>query len=276
MAILVMRSQNGRAMASPLHAHARRCALAEIVHKGLRLTGATVATTESNEPRWSSRTQAFMWKASGVGLIAFSGWLTYATFVEVRRLTLTPPEVAGDLVVRDAADRLGHRASFRILLFTDEFRWRLNSFASLENGSARPQFTPEMKAVLNDAQEIICVGTSSEELPAGVSPDQGRRQEERRAARRAEQIAVWVRSALSKPIPVRKLNIGHHAPTGRTRDTSDQRRVVIILVLDHDNDTKIDEALRAAMSRESGRTPIFDSLLTQYSLASSRKFSWIP
>jgi hypothetical protein len=92
-----------------------------------------------------------------------------------------------------------------------------------------------MKAVLNSAQEIICVGASSEEVPEGLSLSSGRRWEERRAARRAERIAVWVREALSKPIPVRKLNVGHHAPTSRTRDTSDQRRVVIILVLERTN-----------------------------------------
>ena len=76
-----------------------------------------------------------------------------------------------------------------------------------------PHFTDEMKAVLDSAHEIICVGASSEELPGGVSFKAGRAQEEWRAARRADRIAVWVRQALSRPVPVRKLNIGHHAPT---------------------------------------------------------------
>lgn len=230
---------------------------------------------------WRSRLHAFSWRLSSVGLLVFSGWLAYATLDEVSRLTRvfppTPPEVTRDLIVRNAADLLGRRASFRILLFTDEFRWRLNSFDRLESESAQPLFTPEMKAVLNDAEEIVCVGASSEEIPVGVSFDQGRASEERRAARRAEQIAVWVRAALSKPIPVRKLNVGHHAPTGGTRDTSDQRRVVIILVLDHEDGTDIDQALRMAMARESLRAPIFDTLLTQYSLAAgSAAFTWVP
>jgi hypothetical protein len=221
-----------------------------------------------------------MWSFSSVGLLVFSGWLTYATFEDVRLLAYslppTPPEVARDVIVRDVADRLGRRASFRILLLTDEFRWRLNSFDALENGGSQPLFTTEMKAVLNDAKEIICIGTSSEEIPTGVSHGRGRTGEEWRAGRRAEQIAVWVRSALSKPLPVRKLNIGHHAPTGRTRNTSDQRRVVIILVLDQDDGTAIDEALRTAMSDEGLRTPIFRTLLTQYSLASNKTFTWVP
>jgi hypothetical protein len=241
-------------------------------------TGDTV--TYPPPRRWGSRLHAIAWTFSGVCLLVFSGWLVSATFADLSRgarmLHPTPPEVTRDLVVRDAPDLLGRRASFRILLFTDEFRWRLSSFETLENGSAEPRFTPEMKAVLNDAEEIICVGASSEEVPAGVPFDQGRIQEERRAARRADQIALWVRAALEKPVPVRKLNAGHHAATARPRDTSDQRRVVIILVLDHEEGTNIDQALRTAMSEESPRAPIFRTLLTQYSLASRPTFTWVP
>lgn len=230
--------------------------------------------------RWRSRNDAIAWSASALGFILFSGCLTYATVDEARRWLRAqaplPPEVARDVVVRDAADRVGRRASFRILLFTDEFRWRLSSVDAIERTSAGPLFTPEMKAVLDEAEEIICVGASSEEIPAGLSFGDGRAREERRAARRAEQIAVWVRAALSTPVPVRKLNAGHHAPTAGTRETSDQRRVVIILVLEHDEDTDIDEALRDAMLRERERTPIFDTLLTQYSLASRPAFTWLP
>jgi membrane protease subunit HflK len=59
-------------------------------------------------------------------------------------------------------------------------------------------------------------------------------------------------------------------------NVQDQRRVVIILVLDHDKDTNVDEALREAMLRESRRAPIFETLLTKYSLSSGEEFSWVP
>jgi len=207
--------------------------------------------------------------------------LGYFTFDEVRALTrplpATPPEVTRDVIVKSATDFLGRRASFRILLFSDEFRWRINSEDALLGEPGRPNFTAEMKAVLNDAREIICIGASSEEIPAGVSFAAGRLAEERRAGRRAEQIAKWVREGLSRPVPVRKLNVGHHAPTGTGgQDTSDQRRVVIVLVLDYDAYTNIDQALRAAMSRESARAPIFETLLTRYSLSSREEFVWVP
>jgi hypothetical protein len=225
------------------------------------------------------RGRGWAWSCSAIGLLTFTGGLLVATSNEVRLLARTvpptPPEISRDVLVRAVPDRAGNRASFRILLFSDEFRWRLNSFASLEQGRA-PEFSPEMKAVLSDAAEVIAVGASSEETLSGVSPEAARAAEERRAARRAEQTAAWVRSALTKPIPVRKLNIGHHVATGQPGDTSDQRRMVIILVLDHDDDTNLDESLRAAMAQERERTPLFDTLLTKYSLASGQSFSWVP
>ncbi len=241
-----------------------------------------VLTATDSEPlrrRWRSSADAWGWYGSGTALMIVAGVLAQLTASEVHRLSRVlppaPAEVTSDLVIRNVADDAGRRASFRILLFTDEFRWRLASYRQLADGAPGLHFSADMKKVLNDAEEVICVGTSSEELPRGVAATQGRRAEERRAGRRAEQIAVWVRSALTKPIPVRKLNVGHHAPTGRLGDTSDQRRVVIILVLDRDEHVNVDQALRAAMRAESGRAPVFDTLLTRYSLTGGPELSWV-
>jgi hypothetical protein len=214
-----------------------------------------------------------------IAWVIAGGWLAGATAGEVRQawyVVPTPPEVIKDVTVRNVQDDDGRAATFRIMLFSDEFRWRINSFDEVESvDGSRPQFTPEMKKVLNSAREIITVGASSEEIPPGTSFPEGRAKEEKRAARRAEKIAVWVREALNRPIPVRKLNVGHHAPTG-TDETSDQRRVVIILVLDQDEDTNIDQSLRTAMSSQAVRAPIFDALLTKYSLGGGDRFAWVP
>lgn len=211
-----------------------------------------------------------MWVIAG-------GYLAGSTAAEARRAWMVvprPPEVIKEVVIRNVKDDEGRKASFRIMLFSDEFRWRINSYDTTEAGK-RPQFTSEMKAVLNSAKEIIVVGASSEEIPPGVPYPQGRVKEEKRAARRAERIAVWVREALSNAIPVRKLNVGHHAPTG-SDDTSDQRRVVIILLLDHDEGANIDRSLRTAMAGESVRAPVFEALLTKYSLGNAESFTWVP
>jgi hypothetical protein len=231
------------------------------------------------------------WSVSGVALLGSISGLGYVTATELDYLSRahlpTPPEVKSDVVVSKVTDAVGRKASFRILLFTDEFRWRLSSFDSLDATPDRPMFTEDMKNVLASAEEIIAVGASSEELPAGMSLAEGRVMEERRAGRRAEQIAMWIREALSKPVSVRKLNVGYHAPTRpsgqatprRSRsieDTSDQRRVVIILVLEHEQGVNMDQALRAAMATESVRAPIFEALLTRYSLSAGQAFTWVP
>ena len=219
------------------------------------------------------------WRLSSVACAIAGIALLVASVVEamrvVRLVPPTPPEIAHDVMMKNAPDDAGRRATFRLMLFTDEFRWKLSSTASLENGLVEPEFTDAMKAVLDNAKEIICVGASSQELPAGVPLEQARAAEERRAARRAEQTAVWVRKALTRPIPIRKLNVGHHAPTARVSDTSDQRRMVIILVLERDDQTNLDQALRAAMERESTRAPILDALLKEYSLGGGTNFTWL-
>jgi hypothetical protein len=217
----------------------------------------------------------WLWWVSAAAFVAAGGVLIYATVTGLKAsLPPKPPEVVHDVVVRNVEDTKGRRASFRILLFSDEFRWRLSSHSALENGLAAPDFTPEMKAVLDSAREVICIGTSSEEISGAVPVKQGRTAEERRAARRADQIALWVRRAISKPIPVRKLNIGQHVRTGHARDTSDQRRVVIVLVLEHDEQADLDQSLRNAMIQESARAPVFETLLKDYSLSSPTGFTW--
>ena len=123
--------------------------------------------------QWRSPLHSVAWTTSTVGLALFSGWLVFVTTAEVSRAAQVPdapPQVVRDIVARDVEDLSGRRASFRILLFSDEFRWRLSSFEQVEQGSEQPFFSPEMKEVLSKAEEIICIGASSEEIPVGASP----------------------------------------------------------------------------------------------------------
>ena len=51
---------------------------------------------------------------------------------------------------------------------------------------------------------------------------------------------------------------------------------MIILVLDQDEDANIDQSLRSAMASQSVRAPIFEALLTKYSLGGGGSFTWVP
>src|SRR5258705_7719326 len=116
------------------------------------LEDTTVTPTDSTfRQGWRSRTHAILWSLSTLAAVMFGGVLTFATVGDVWRVRAvppTPPEVKRDLIVKGAADTSGRQATFRILLFSDEFRWRLSSADTLENGSSSPLFTTEMKAVL--------------------------------------------------------------------------------------------------------------------------------
>jgi len=127
----------------------------------------------SSGRRWTSVFAAVSWGLTTLAFVIAGVCLTYATVVEVDRLTRlttpTPPEVAEDVIVRNAKDLQGRRASFRVLLFTDDFRWRMSSYEILDSRLEEPAFTPEMKAVLDRSKEIIVVGASSEEIVPGLS-----------------------------------------------------------------------------------------------------------
>ena len=112
---------------------------------------------------------AVPWILCGVGLSAVTAMEIKARWLQPP----TPPEIVRDVTVRRASDEQGRRASFRILLFSDEFRWQLSSYDAIEDGASSPHFSEEMKKVLDSAQEIICVGASSEEVPGGRELQEG-------------------------------------------------------------------------------------------------------
>src|SRR5687768_17243682 len=80
--------------------------------------------------QFRSRIVAVSWTLSSLCLVVLGGWLVFMTTGELQSLLRsvppTPPEVSRDVLVTNVEDGMGRRASFRILLFTDEFRWRLN------------------------------------------------------------------------------------------------------------------------------------------------------
>ena len=50
----------------------------------------------------------------------------------------------------------------------------------------------------------------------------------------------------------------------------------MILVMEKEQGINLDESLRAAMMEEAERAPLFDSLLTDYSLGAGKAFTWVP
>lgn len=186
-----------------------------------------------------------------------------------------PPEVLSGDYIPYAHDNQGKRASFLIHLLTDDYRWKLSSWNVLEDLQSEVDFSSPMRRLMNRAVEIICIGGSSEEIESGLTHNEGREKEEWRAGKRAESIAKWVRAVLEKPVNVRKLNIGHRDPTIEgVQDTSDQRRIIIVLVLKEEEGVNMDQALRNAFQQDRARQPIYETILTRYSLTQTLNFKW--
>jgi hypothetical protein len=188
------------------------------------------------------------------------------------------PETEQDIRV-DGADERGRHVTFLISLLSDEYRWVMGSSSALEEPHPALIFSDQMRRSINNARGVICVGASSEDTVPGVSEAEGRLLEERRAMLRAETIALWVQRVRSNPlVTIRKLNVGHHrrerGPGALLNDTSDQRRVIIILVLKDEEGADMDEALRNALEQERGKHPIYATILDGYSLTRGPRFTW--
>ena len=128
----------------------------------------TIADPSEPRRQWRSRFVAIAWILSTIALAISTSGLTYATAVEVHRLTRTlpvrPPEVVRDVVVRNAPDSKGRRASFRILLFSDEFRWRLNSYNALESTPMQMTSSASFSTARISFVKSGCVGVLSSAL----------------------------------------------------------------------------------------------------------------
>jgi hypothetical protein len=188
-----------------------------------------------------------------------------------------PPEVDVPTFVPDAEDSRHNKASLAIYLLSDEYKWKIGYDQKLNDKYDKLPFSGQMVDLLNKTREVICVGASSEEIIKGLTEDEGRKKEEERAARRAKSVAIWITEKLERQDPsilVRKWNIGHWMNRSNGSDTSTQRRVIIILVLNKSSEINMDEALRNALEREKGKHHIYELILNQYSLTRGDKLIW--
>jgi len=167
---------------------------------------------------------------------------------------------------------------------------------------------------LNSAEEIICIGASSQEFKIGSDNTKEARQiEEARAGRRAASIVRWIRPELNvrqtepdsfvvrllknlgvmrlieyfagtpPALPKRKpraVNIGQwENPQNKSlKETEDQRRVIVILVLRNEKGEYFpadDVALAKAFEVEAANGQrIYNYILNDYSKTKNRTFAW--
>jgi hypothetical protein len=208
-------------------------------------------------------------------------------------------------------DAQGRNVTFSIWTLDDTYSWAFGFDgttvdgypAKLNEANETLPISPEQKNSLNAAEKIICIGGSSQEFKAGLGnkdKDKGRMLEEQRASRRANSIASWIRPKLDAPVnddsyivrflkylwgiklperEVKKLNIGQweNPQNIPSKETSYQRRVVIVLVLRNEKgeyNPPDDVALRKAFEEKANNGQrIYEHILNEYS-KTKNGFAW--
>lgn len=150
----------------------------------------------------------------------------------------------------DGRDKAGRRGAFDVVVAQKEFLWVRGSSEEVEkSGTIIPNanittevFDAEIKAGLEDAKEIIAVGTASQEGDA--------KEETERAGKRAQRTAELVATVVASQIPISTLNLGQYRETGKGgagAATEWQRPFIVIAVKELEPDTNVGEALADAM-----------------------------
>lgn len=175
-------------------------------------------------------------------------------YVETEIAPLAEPmrQTRGTLIFAiEGYDTAGRRGTFDVVVARKQFLWVRGSADQLEKDGrviggdelARDVLDQEVRDGLVNAQEIVAVGTASQEGDPAT--------ERARAGRRAARTADIVRDAIDAEIPISALNLGQYRE-GRTASASGgtdwQRPFMVIAVKELEEGTVLAEALADAMT----------------------------
>ncbi len=139
-------------------------------------------------------------------------------------------------------DTIRVKVAYKII--TDEFRWKLGSYDSLDNNKDIKEVLPQYASKIKDFKKalgLISVGSASEEGILNREID--------RADRRADNINLSLKlSTISSNKNLYKLNLGQYKfKTGAKDLTSYQRKIVIIGIMNWSSDSNNLNSLKFAL-----------------------------
>jgi len=223
--------------------------------------------------RWSSRANwlAFLFKTKGevavaiasAALVAGVGGATIRDAMLSREKIRTPAttqQLNESTVAFPVAgfDESGRRAEFEILVLTRNIGWAHKSTTELVKDGVlltaldvqRAVLTTEVQTRLKAAEQVIAVGTASQEGEIA--------EETHRAGRRAQQAAAWALPSIPAKTPLWTLNLGQYrdpCTDCETGNTSWQRPFILIAVLRTDQGADLAQALASALSDRTNLPP---------------------
>lgn len=161
----------------------------------------------------------------------------------------------------EGRDPAGRRVRVRINTLTQEYRWVFARSDVVEAYS--PPIDPRAHVkklnISNAKFGIICVGTASSEGERG--------EEESRARGRAERLQIIFREEFDKVPALYSLSLGqfqHKRKSFNPQATRDERRVIVIEILDRDQGVNLKEAIKDALLKviekvkQEGAIPFWD------------------
>jgi hypothetical protein len=151
----------------------------------------------------------------------------------------------------DGKDKQGHPASFDFIILTDEYTWAKGSTTDVVSADkVIPQsevadrvLTPQVRASLDSASDLIAVGLASQEGE--------RAQEEARAADRAKTVVEWIKKVSKPDLALWTLTLGQYDKACKHQEDADssfERPVIFAGVRSKAADTNLQEALADAIS----------------------------
>lgn len=160
--------------------------------------------------------------------------------VKVDNWNRSPPQE-----VRDAKGKTG---VIEIIVLSNDFSWAFQSHTKVEREGRDadiPQhlMTPGISSEIKKYTDVIAVGAASNE---GVSTNPT--EEANRAARRADQLQLWIKEYVATSNSLHRLALGYYKGNDGNTQSSDQRRVVIVGVLKKDQGLDLREALRTSLT----------------------------
>ncbi len=161
----------------------------------------------------------------------------------------------------EGRDPAGRRVRLRINTLTQEYRWVFARSDVVEAYS--PPIDPRGHVkeldISNARFGIVCVGTASSEGERG--------EEESRAKSRAERLQIIFREEFDNVPALYSLSLGqfqHKQRSFNPQATRDERRVIVIEILDREQDVNLKEAIKDALlklierTKQEGAIPFWD------------------
>jgi|GEM_PF-3544030 len=162
---------------------------------------------------------------------------------------------------REIKDSNGYTAAIETVVLSNDFSWAFESDKNVQRNGEDANInehllSPGISGVIAKYSDVIAVGAASSE---GV--EQNPIEEAERAARRADQLQLWIKNNIIASNPLYSLSLGYYQGTIGKVDSAEQRKIVVIGVIRKDEAIDLADALRRSLHQ----VETFPFLLEDYS-----------